>query len=403
VLRRWATCVVALLVLPLLSPAAVIPTGTQLEIRLKSQVASSTSKAQDAVEAVLIRPVMSGTDVVLPAGTAVHGVVKEAVPIKSATDRAALDLDFSKLTLPAGGTLKMAAKVVEVGNARESVADTGRITGILASETLAARIQSGVERVGQKYSRLGGFLEGMKSAVLQEPEPEIVFGPGVEMTLELTKPLEGAAVAAPAAILPVTPAAAILKTVNSQPFQTTTQEPPPIPSDLTNLMFLGTQEQLESAFTAAGWSSAARLNTVSGLEVFRAVAEMRGYKEAPMSVLLLDGRPPDLDYEKQNNTFAKRHHLRIWRRPATFQGMPVWVCAATHDTGIEFSPEKRNFIHKIDSEIDRERAKVVNDLLFSGHVKALSLVARPDAPQHSENATGDKLETDGRMAVLALE
>jgi hypothetical protein len=29
-------------------------------------------------------------------------------------------------------------------------------------------------------------------------------------------------------------------------------------------------------------------------------------------------------------------------------------------------------------------------------------VERPKAPQQSENATGDKLETDGRMAVLVL-
>jgi hypothetical protein len=136
--------------------------------------------------------------------------------------------------------------------------------------------------------------------------------------------------------------------------------------------------------------------------VVRAVAEARGYKEAPMSVLLLEGNRPDLVFQKQNNTFAMRHHLRIWRRPGTFQGRTIWVCAATHDTGIEFSPEKRNFIHKIDSEIDRERAKVVSDLVFSGHVKALSLVERPKAPQHSQNATGDKLETDGRMAVLVL-
>jgi electron transfer flavoprotein alpha subunit len=42
------------------------------------------------------------------------------------------------------------------------------------------------------------------------------------------------------------------------------------------------------------------------------------------------------------------------------------------------------------------------DLVFTGRVKALSLVERPNAPRQSENATGDKLETDGRLAVLVL-
>jgi hypothetical protein len=138
-------------------------------------------------------------------------------------------------------------------------------------------------------------------------------------------------------------------------------------------------------------------------ETFKAIAEQRGYKEAPVSVLLLENKPPDLVFEKLNNTFAQRHHLRVWRRPDTFEGKPVWVIAATHDTGIDFSQENRTFIHKIDPQIDQERAKVVNDLLFAGHVRSVALVERPTVPQHSQNATGDNLETDAKMAVLVLQ
>ena len=53
----------------------------------------------------------------------------------------------------------------------------------------------------------------------------------------------------------------------------------------------------------------------------------------------------------------------MWKRPESFDGKTTWVVAATHDTGIEFSDQNHTFIHKIDSAIDRERAKVVNDLL----------------------------------------
>jgi len=120
-------------------------------------------------------------------------------------------------------------------------------------------------------------------------------------------------------------------------------------------------------------------------------------------VLLLDGKPPDVVFEKLNNTFAQRHHLRVWRRPATFQGQPVWMIAATHDTGIDFSEQNRTFIHKIDSQIDRERAKVVNDLLLTDHVQSLALVDRPNVPQKGQNATGDSVETDAKIAVLLLQ
>jgi hypothetical protein len=130
--------------------------------------------------------------------------------------------------------------------------------------------------------------------------------------------------------------------------------------------------------------------------------EQRGYKEAPMSVLLVDGRPPDQVYQKQNDTFDARHHLRIWRRPGNFEGRPVWVCAATHDIGISYSEREGTFIHRIDSNVDDERAKVVNDLIFARRVDSLALVARDGIPMDAENATGDPLHTDGHMAVIIL-
>ena len=45
----------------------------------------------------------------------------------------------------------------------------------------------------------------------------------------------------------------------------------------------------------------------------------------------------------------------------------------------------------------------MNDLLFTGRVRSVALVDRPAVPQHGQNATGDSLETDGRMAVLVLQ
>jgi len=76
--------------------------------------------------------------------------------------------------------------------------------------------------------------------------------------------------------------------VNREPFRTETQQGVK-PSDVTNLMFLGSQQELAEAFQKAGWSVAAKLNGVSKLETFRAMAENRGCQEAPVSVLLLDG------------------------------------------------------------------------------------------------------------------
>jgi len=292
-----------------------------------------------------------------------------------------------------------------VENARESVDDKGQIQGILANETLSARMDSGISKVSEKYAGIGGFLSAAKSAVFKEAEGDIAYDAGVEMDLKLTATVTLTAPPPPgrdAALQPVADPRALAGLVNRQPFQTRAQNPPK-PSDITTLMFIGSQPQVQGAFAAAGWHPASNLGEKSKIETLRAIAEDRGYSEAPVSILYLDGRPPAMVFEKLNNTFAKRHHLRIWLRPDQFHEQPVWVSAATHDTGIDFSAEDRTFIHKIDPQIDVERAKVVNDLLLTGLVESLLMVDRPSVPRNGQNATGDNLQTDGRMAVLIMK
>jgi hypothetical protein len=375
-----------------------LPAGTELIVRLSTPVSSDASKVDQVIEAVTITPVVDGNKVVLPTGVKVKGRVTETKAAVKPDERAAIQVLFDDL-----GGAKTKAIVADVDNARESVDATGKIIGILASETIAARIDQGIGKVAKRNAGFAGILEAAKGAVLTAPASgEIKYEPGVELRLRLTEPLAWAQAASEPELQPIRDEAELMSVVNSQPFQTIAENPPK-PSDITNLMFIGTEEQLVKAFETAGWTTAHEKNTESILETVRAIAEVRGYKEAPMSILLLDGKRSDFDFQKQNNTFAKRHHLRIWRRPATFMDKPVWVSSSTHDIGIEFSQENRTFIHVIDPQIDRERAKVVSDLLFTGKVQSLALVERAAVPKKARNATGDAIETDGRMAVVVLK
>jgi hypothetical protein len=396
--------VVPLLCLACCASAAELPAGTAIGIRLKTKVSSNASRANDPVEAVVIKPVMSGDHFLIPYGAVIKGQVAKALPSEASDKRASLELSFNLLVAAHGKTIKLPAKLTGVENARETVDDSGAIQGILASETLSARMDQGLSKLGERAQGLADILQIAKTAVVRATDSEIVYAPGVEMTLALSSKVtiqQGDIPGMTIKLQPIAGESELHQLVNSQPFQTVAAKPPK-ESDMTNLMFIGSAQQLEGAFAAAGWSAAKALNKLSALETFQAMAEMRGYKEAPMSVLLLEGRPAEFNYQKQNNTFAQRHHLRIWRRPVTWDGQDVWVASSTHDTGIDFSPENRTFIHKVDSHIDDERAKVVSDFLFTGAVKSLALVDRPKVPTESMNATGDKLLTDGRMAVLVL-
>ena len=384
-----------------LATAARIPSSTQIQIRLTKEVNTSTAKVGDRFTALVIAPVVADGAVGMAAGVTLTGHVKEVTAAVNPDDQAVLALAFDEIHDANGKRVAIAAKLASVDNSRESVDADGRIQGIVASKTGSGRLDQGINKVSEKYPSFAELLGTVKQAVLKEPDANIDYKAGVEMTIELTKPLDWTGAVKIPDIASIEPVDQHFRLVNSEPFRTATQKDER-PSDITSLMFLGSRQQIEEAFQKAGWSPAAKLNEQSKLETFRAMAEMRGYQEAPVSVLLLDGRAPDLVFEKLNDTFAARHHLRIWQRPGRFNRGDVWVCAATHDTGISFSEENRTFIHTIDPSIDLERAKVVNDLLLTGMVRGLSLVERSGLPPNLSNATGDALKTDGSMAVVSF-
>jgi LssY C-terminus len=174
------------------------------------------------------------------------------------------------------------------------------------------------------------------------------------------------------------------------------------PSDLTNVLLIGSAEAIARAFVDAGWTRALPGGAKADSKAFLALAERHGYQPAPVSLLTLEGQRPDLVFEKQNNTLARRHHVRIWARPGQFGGRSVFLAAATHDVGIFFSAQEKTFTHRIDSRIDLERDKVADDLAFAGAVEARALVDRPKVPRSGTNAAGDRVETDGAVVALVL-
>jgi hypothetical protein len=173
-------------------------------------------------------------------------------------------------------------------------------------------------------------------------------------------------------------------------------------SDITNLMFLGNRQQIIAAFDEAGWFEADDLTVRSAAKTVAATIRQSGYGSAPVSTLRVNGSPPDLVFQKSLNTFAKRHHLRIWKQSATYNGAEVWIGAATHDIAISKARGGTKWSHRIDPHIDRERDWVSTDLLFVGTAVAYADVDRPSAPKKAANATGDQILTDGKMSVLQL-
>jgi hypothetical protein len=382
------------------APTVTVPAGTIVSVRLTTPV-SSEKPAGQPVQAIVTVPVnVNGVTAIAP-GAKLTGKTADVKAATTNDQAATLRLAFDKIEPADGKSQSIAVQLSAVDNIRESVGTDGLITGIVASQTWYGRMNQGIGKVSNSHPGLADLLGNVRDSFVKKVDASISYPAGVDMQIKLTKDLTCSQPGNPELIPAIQGMDELSSLVNTEPNRTTAENPP-TPSDLTNLMFIGTEGEVKAAFKAAGWSMAAARDNESTMETARAIIENRGYSEAPVSTLLLDGHVPDLVFQKQTNTFAMRHHIRVWKRPTTFQGQPVWVAAATHDTGIDFSQESHTFTHKIDSNIDNERSKVVNDLAFSGYVQAFALVPRSNIPADLSNATGDVLQTDRKMAVLQL-
>ena len=373
-----------------------LPVGTRLSIRLTTRVSSRASHPGERVGAVLIAPVELGGRLVLPAGNTIRGHVRD---VKKQHGRASLRLDFSELVDDDGVALPIDTRITSIEDSRESVTEDGRIVGFKPMRRLPSPFAAFVMLIAHVHPvAIGTFVAG-RLALRAVQRPAIDYPPGVELTLALQSPLE---IEEPAATIPL-PAAdpALSDFVQSLPFRTQSAKHN-TDADVTNLLFVGSQAEVAEAFAGAGWTRARSLGVRARLRGLVALIAKRPYHAAAVSGQELEGRPPDLVFQKQNNTLAKRHHVRIWRYPDGPAGQTVWVGAATHDVAIVFGRRHRAFTHRIDPRIDVERAKIVNDLEHTGQVAAVFLVDRDEAPALAESLGDDAMETDGRMAVVVL-
>src|SRR5215468_2814773 len=84
---------------PLTLVAVEVPTGTELEVRLKTKVSTQSSKAKDPVEAVVIAPVMVDGQFVIPSGAVVRGAVEKVTQAAKADERSVLALTFNEMEI----------------------------------------------------------------------------------------------------------------------------------------------------------------------------------------------------------------------------------------------------------------------------------------------------------------
>jgi hypothetical protein len=380
--------------------------GKTISVRLSVPVYSDRSRTGDPIEGIVTYPLCKNGEqiacrdgeLLLAPGTRLSGTVLFAQKAPDKYWRPRLVLDFANIVHPDGRVSPLYSRVLSVDNARETVRNN-EILGIVQPHA-STKTSLAMAAVGVVNPIAGYTIKGVQAVYGLSIRREILFPAGTDLQLQVVR----ASMLKERQSWPGWPTLTVdpkLRTlVEAMPMRTHTANQ--TPSDITNLMFLGSGQEIASAFNEAGWFESDDLTIRSAAKTVSATIRQSGYAAAPMSTLRIDGKPPDLAFQKSLNTFAQRHHVRIWKRPETYNGREVWIGAATHDIAISKGRGGTKWSHRIDPHIDRERDWLETDLLFIGTANGYADVDRPAAPREAGNATGDQLLTDGKMTVLSI-
>jgi hypothetical protein len=316
-------------------------------------------------------------------------------------ETAALEIAFIRIVPPGANPIEINGHVRLVDNAREDVKH-GVIRGIRSTNTPQGRISSRLKYLPSLHLYPDPFLLAFKMLFPIFPEPEITLGAGTDMQIVLqeTAKLPSDLPRVPL-VLALSEEAELTASLDGLPERTFTGRGKE--ADVVNIVFAGSQADLEQAFRIAGWRQSEAVSTRATLLQLYAFFAKTNYPTAPMSTQLLQGRKPDLTLEKAPHSYERRNHLRIWALENPWEGTPLWASAAVRETGATLSLQHKGFIHHVSEDLGEEQRAVVRDLLVADCVDGVGSIARPAMDHVMRNATGDFFRTDGSLTVVRLK
>jgi hypothetical protein len=260
-----------------------IPAGTSFWIRLLDPIASYSSKPGTTIRASLIQSPECGAALIFPVGLEMDRKIISVrrVGLGFKHDTASIGIQFNRIVNSNGDIIPIAAQVVEIDNARESVCN-GVIHGIRATDTPQGRITSRLIHLPtfNPYSDWGLIV--YRSIFTRLPEPEIYLPPGTDLRLQLHAAL---GVASEPELPQSTyemdeyERADVENVVADSSERTTTRHG--TDADIVNVLFVDSPEQVHQAFTAAGWQPCDPNSTHAFMRQFEAFLTLSNYPTEP--------------------------------------------------------------------------------------------------------------------------
>lgn len=374
--------------------AVVFPIGTTLPIRFLQTVTSGRDSVATRVRVQTMGSLVSDGCVIAPPYTQAAGALTLSRRGRVFGGRGALSLRFDSLQVRTGEWQAIDAVLDTLEytpdkDLSEAGVAYGR-RGSIPKRVVPIGIAGAADLAVVPVALLGGYWLARRG-----PAAKIVAGEVGR--LRLTAPLR---IAADSMCVPVDAGRPLVAVPALPAFMPRSEtKAGKLLGDPMNLIFLGTLEDLDTAFLRAGWVGPRRgsFGTVSR-EIMAGLANHQSIG-APLSTQYFRGRPQDLAYQLAGPNARYRHHARIWQLDNLAS---VWVGAATEDAGMKVNPFKGRFTHAIRPDIDGERDRIVRELEATGCADLVDYVVMPGAVQQGRNYTGQQFVTDGRAVVIGV-
>jgi LssY C-terminus len=371
---------VALLLLPpgLLAEGAtradsrlMIPEGTAVQLQLTQTVSSLHAHAGDPLDFVVEKDVNVGGYNVLAKGSHVRGTVIGVKGRRILGIGARITVGFDSAALVTGETVGLSARKVVKGSSH-----TWRmITSMVATSLFY-----------MPAAPLFLLTRGGNSTALK----------GTEVTAHFDCDASLRSAELPHARQSAETMTGMMEYLPSRVMDREGHE-----GDMVNLVFVAQNDELQSAFTRAGWVKTDGWNPL--IMAWHLARHGIHNAKLPMARFYMFGRVQDYAFSQPDPDAAMshRHHIRIWKTGYTSAGVPIWAGAATYDDAIAWLTHGRIFNHIIDPQVDTERDFVGSALTTANPLQRQYL--QSDHPVYeATTVSGEAYHSDSRILMLDL-
>jgi len=348
----------------------LIPDGTAVQLQLTQTVSSLDAHAGDPLDFVVEKDVSVGDYTVIRKGSHVRGTVIGIKGRRLLGIGAKITVGFDSVALITGETVGLSARKVVKGSSHTwrmitSMAVTGLFYMPAAPVFLLTR---GGNSTALKGTEVTAHFDCETSLPTADLPSAGQSGEGLNAMMEYLPP----------------------RITDREGHE----------GDMVNLVFVAQNDELQRAFTRAGWVKTDGWNPMMAWHLAR-----HGTHDAqlPMARFYMFGRVQDYAYAlpEPGAIVSRRHHIRIWKTGYTSEGVPIWAGAATFDDAIAFLHRGRIFNHTIDPQVDTERDFVGTDLAGTSPLQLQYM--QSDYPVfEAQTVSGESYHSDSRILVLDL-